>query len=213
MRLSFRTSHRAKNPFAQPLEELPVEFRPKEKLVFLTPTLEVLFCEEYINFKHCGQRSLCVSGEQIPTGDTTQEPRERILVHCDLDAFFAAVEILHHSLDPARPLIIGSDPQAGRGRGIVSTCNYAARAFGIHSAMPISEAWRRCPGHPFGPGHYIRGSRGPPLRTQAASACTHRARACQALLPAPCGTRRGMPGQTARACRCLALCCERPALP
>jgi DNA polymerase IV (DinB-like DNA polymerase) len=160
MRLSYRTPQRVQNPFAQPLEELPVEFRPKEKLVFLSPTLEVLFCEEYINFKHCGQRSLCVSGEQIPTGDTIPTPRERILVHCDLDAFFAAVEILHHSLDPEKPLIIGSDPQAGRGRGIVSTCNYAARTFGIHSAMPISEAWRRCPGYPFGPGHYIRGSRG-----------------------------------------------------
>ena len=85
---------------------------------------------------------------------------ERILVHCDLDAFFASVEILHRDLDPERPLIIGSDPQGGRGRGIVSTCNYAARAYGIRSAMPIGEAWRRCPGTPFGPGHYIGGTRG-----------------------------------------------------
>ncbi|MBT5726933.1 MAG: DNA polymerase IV, partial [Euryarchaeota archaeon] len=85
---------------------------------------------------------------------------ERILVHCDLDAFFASVEILHRSLDPNRPLIIGSDPQGGRGRGIVSTCNYAARTYGIRSAMPIGEAWRRCPGAPFGPGHYINGTRG-----------------------------------------------------
>lgn len=85
---------------------------------------------------------------------------ERILVHCDLDAFFASVEILHRNLDPNRPLIIGSDPQGGRGRGIVSTCNYAARTYGIRSAMPIGEAWRRCPGAPFGPGHYINGTRG-----------------------------------------------------
>ena len=85
---------------------------------------------------------------------------ERILVHCDLDAFFASVEILHRNLDPTRPLIIGSDPQGGRGRGIVSTCNYAARTYGIRSAMPIGEAWRRCPGSPFGPGHYISGTRG-----------------------------------------------------
>ena len=85
---------------------------------------------------------------------------ERILVHCDLDAFFASVEILHRNLDPSRPLIIGSDPQGGRGRGIVSTCNYAARTYGIRSAMPIGEAWRRCPGAPFGPGHYINGTRG-----------------------------------------------------
>ncbi len=85
---------------------------------------------------------------------------ERIIVHCDMDAFFAAVETLHHALDPEVPLILGSDPQGGRGRGIVSTCNYAARKYGIHSAMPISEAWRRCPGTPHGVGLYMRSTRG-----------------------------------------------------
>ncbi len=84
----------------------------------------------------------------------------RIIIHCDLDAFFAAVETLHHGFDPSVPLIIGSDPKQGRGRGIVSTCNYEARTYGIHSAMPISEAWRRCPAAPFGPACYIRGTRG-----------------------------------------------------
>ncbi|MDB9834591.1 DNA polymerase IV [Candidatus Poseidoniaceae archaeon] len=95
-------------------------------------------------------------GEQAPPANE----QERILIHCDLDAFFASVEILHRDLDPERPLIIGSDPKGGRGRGIVSTCNYAARTYGIRSAMPIGEAWRRCPGAPFGPGHYINGTRG-----------------------------------------------------
>ena len=84
---------------------------------------------------------------------------ERILIHCDLDAFFAAVESIHHNLDPSIPLIIGSDPKNGQGRGIVSTCNYAAREYGIRSAMPISEAWRRCPGQPLGPALYHRGVR------------------------------------------------------
>ena len=84
--------------------------------------------------------------------------RERILIHCDLDAFFAAVETLHHNLDPGVPLIIGSDPKNGKGRGIVSTCNYAAREYGVRSAMPISEAWRRCPGQPLGPALYRRAS-------------------------------------------------------
>ena len=84
--------------------------------------------------------------------------RERILIHCDLDAFYASVETLHHNLDPDVPLIIGSDPKNGQGRGIVSTCNYAAREFGVRSAMPISEAWRRCPGQPLGPALYHRGS-------------------------------------------------------
>ena len=97
-----------------------------------------------------------MTGDQAPPSILN----ERIFVHCDLDAFFASVEILHRDLDPNRPLIIGSDPKGGRGRGIVSTCNYAARAFGIRSAMPIGEAWRRCPGAPFGTGHYISGTRG-----------------------------------------------------
>ena len=88
--------------------------------------------------------------------DTARRPR--VLIHCDLDAFFAAVETLHHGFDDAVPLIIGSDPKQGRGRGIVSTCNYAARQFGIRSAMPVSEAWRRCPAAPFGPALYIRGT-------------------------------------------------------
>ena len=86
--------------------------------------------------------------------------KNRILIHCDLDAFFAAVETLHHGFPSDSPLIIGSDPQQGRGRGIVSTCNYEARKYGIRSAMSISEAWRRCPGKPYGNGIYVRGSRG-----------------------------------------------------
>ncbi len=81
---------------------------------------------------------------------------ERILIHCDLDAFFAAVESLHRKIDANTPLIIGSDPKLGSGRGIVSTCNYAARELGIRSAMPISEAWRRCPGPPIGNGLYLK---------------------------------------------------------
>ena len=84
----------------------------------------------------------------------------RIIIHCDLDAFYAAVETLHHNLDPEIPLILGSDPKNGSGRGIVSTCNYAARKYGIRSAMPISEAWRRCPGPPHGIGNYMKSTRG-----------------------------------------------------
>ncbi len=78
----------------------------------------------------------------------------KIIIHCDLDAFFAAVETIYSNHDATKPLIIGSDPRSGKGRGIVSTCNYAAREFGIKSAMPISEAWRRCPGPPIGIGIY-----------------------------------------------------------
>ena len=66
----------------------------------------------------------------------------RIFAHLDLDAFFAAVEELESPELRERPLVVGGDPH---GRGVVSTANYAARKFGIHSAMSAAEALRRCP--------------------------------------------------------------------
>jgi DNA polymerase-4 len=70
----------------------------------------------------------------------------RILAHLDLDAFFAAVEELENPELRSRPVVVGGDPH---GRGVVSTANYAARAFGIHSAMSAAEALRRCPAAVF----------------------------------------------------------------
>jgi DNA polymerase-4 len=66
----------------------------------------------------------------------------RILAHLDLDAFFAAVEELESPELRDKPLVVGGDP---RSRGVVSTANYAARTYGIHSAMSSAEALRRCP--------------------------------------------------------------------
>jgi DNA polymerase-4 len=65
-----------------------------------------------------------------------------ILAHLDLDAFFAAVEELEQPALRTQPLVVGGDP---RSRGVVATANYAARQFGIHSAMSCAEAARRCP--------------------------------------------------------------------
>jgi DNA polymerase IV len=69
----------------------------------------------------------------------------KYIVHVDMDAFFAGVEARDNPKLKGKPLIIGASPNAGRGRGVVSTCSYEARKFGIHSAMPISQAWRLCP--------------------------------------------------------------------
>ena len=62
-----------------------------------------------------------------------------------MDAFYAAVEERDRPELRGKPVIIGADPKGGAGRGVVSTANYAARKFGVGSAMPISTASRLCP--------------------------------------------------------------------
>jgi DNA polymerase IV (DinB-like DNA polymerase) len=66
----------------------------------------------------------------------------RIVVHVDMDAFYAAVEERYNPKLRGLPVVVGADPRQGKGRGVVTTANYKAREFGIHSAMPISRAWR-----------------------------------------------------------------------
>ncbi len=82
-----------------------------------------------------------------------------VIAHLDLDAFFAAVEELEHPELRGKPLVVGGDP---KGRGVVATANYAARRFGIRSAMSSAEALRRCPAVVFVPPHmalYVEYSR------------------------------------------------------
>lgn len=66
----------------------------------------------------------------------------RIVGHLDMDAFFAAIEERDNPSLRGLPLVVGADPRGGKGRGVVSTANYQAREYGIHSALPISTAWR-----------------------------------------------------------------------
>ena len=67
---------------------------------------------------------------------------DRTIMHIDMDAFFAAVEVRDNPDLAGKPLIIGALPDE---RGVVSTCSYEAREFGVRSAMSIKEAYRRCP--------------------------------------------------------------------
>jgi DNA polymerase IV (DinB-like DNA polymerase) len=71
--------------------------------------------------------------------------KRRIIVHVDMDHFFTAVEEREHPEFKGKPVVVGADPKAGKGRGVVSTCNYEARKFGVRSGTPISKAWKLCP--------------------------------------------------------------------
>lgn len=80
--------------------------------------------------------------------------RDRIIFHVDMDQFFAAIETREHPEFQGKPVIVGADPKQGTGRGVVSTCNYEARKYGIQSGIPISQAWRLCPDAIFVPVNY-----------------------------------------------------------
>lgn len=83
-----------------------------------------------------------------------QQDLSRKIIHIDMDAFFAAIEERDNPKLKGKPVIIGADPRLSGGRGVVSTCNYEARKFGVRSAMNSKEAYERCPQAIFIAGDY-----------------------------------------------------------
>ncbi|MCI0617573.1 DNA polymerase IV [bacterium] len=72
----------------------------------------------------------------------TNSVQIRKIIHIDMDMFYAAVELLERPDLVDKPVVVGGSPKS---RSVVTTANYVARKFGIHSAMSCSEAYRRCP--------------------------------------------------------------------
>lgn len=72
--------------------------------------------------------------------------KNRIIFHIDLDAFYTSVEEVKNPKIKNQPVVVGQEPKEGKGRGVVSTCNYIARKYGVHSGQPISIAWRKLQG-------------------------------------------------------------------
>jgi nucleotidyltransferase/DNA polymerase involved in DNA repair len=80
----------------------------------------------------------------------------RLIAHLDMDSFFTAVEVHDNPWLAGQPVMVGADPKGGRGRGVISAASYEARKFGVHSAMPVSQAYRLCPQGIFLPGRMGR---------------------------------------------------------
>jgi DNA polymerase IV (archaeal DinB-like DNA polymerase) len=85
------------------------------------------------------------------TESKSNRRNERVIFHVDMDSFYASCELARSPNLTRSPFIVGADPKDGLGRGVVLSCNYPARKFGVRSGMPISKAWKLCPAAKYVP--------------------------------------------------------------
>lgn len=91
---------------------------------------------------HEYRKTVAIFTQNVVFEQDYNQNMSRTILHLDLDAFFCAVEELHNPALRGQPFAVGGRPEE---RGVVASCSYAARALGVHSAMPMSQALRLCP--------------------------------------------------------------------
>ncbi len=95
-------------------------------------------------------------GTRVGQAGAVKTPsRQHWILHVDLDQFLAAVEIRRRPELRGRPVIVGGDGDPTRPRQVVATASYEARAFGVHSGMPLRPAHRKCPDGVFLPSDHV----------------------------------------------------------
>ncbi len=82
------------------------------------------------------------------------QPPSKIIMHVDLDAFYPSVEVKADASLEGLPVVVGANPKAGKGRGVVLSASYEARKYGVHSGQPISTAYKLCPQATFVPPNF-----------------------------------------------------------